>query len=267
MPISPGTHLMVTVLPGDTLYAIANRYGTNVPAITQANALYPPVTDPGLIYPGQLLLLRLPGMSQTSAVLYQVAQGDNLFRIGERFSAGADMLASLNQLQDPNLIRVGQQLFVPAFVYEVAPGDTFYGISRRFGASMSELARANRGRPGWSPDVLYPGFQLAVPYPSSTNIAVFEPMPGATIASGQQLSGVARAFEANVLYQLRDASGRSVIPERFVTAAEGAPAFGRFNAELRFAQTPAARTGTLLVYTRSARDGSIQDMVEVPVRF
>ena len=267
MSISPGTHVVYTVIPGDTLYKIANQFGTSVPSLTQANAIYPPITDPGLIYPGQKLLVRVPGMSQQSAVLYQVASGDTLYRIAQDYSVGVDMLAALNRMEQPNILRVAQLIYIPAFVYDVEPGDSLYRISRRFGVSMSELARANRNRPGLSPDVIYPGYSLVIPFPSSTNIVVLQPMPGMKIAPGQTLSGFARAFEANVLYQIVDASGAIVSRERAVTAAEGAPAFGRFDAALQFDRTPAVQGGALLVYTRSAKDGSIQDLVEVSVSF
>lgn len=49
MPISPGTHLLYTVHQGDTLSSIANQLGTNVQALIQSNALYPPVADPNRI--------------------------------------------------------------------------------------------------------------------------------------------------------------------------------------------------------------------------
>lgn len=43
-----------TVAAGDTLSAIASRYGTSVAAITAAN---PQITNPNLIFPGQVLVL------------------------------------------------------------------------------------------------------------------------------------------------------------------------------------------------------------------
>src|SRR5690606_31499083 len=167
-----------------------------------------------------------------------------------------DLLAAVNQMQHPEILRVAQLIYIPAFVYEVEQGDTLYNISRRYGVTMNEIIRANQGRIGMSPDLIYPGFRIAIPLPSSTNIAVFQPLPGTVIAAGSELSGVARAFEANVLYQIKDAEERTVTSEKFFTASAGGPAFGTFNVALAFDQPPATETGTLLVYTRSARDGS-----------
>lgn len=267
MPISPGTHLLYTVCPGDTLYSIANQLGTNVQSLIQINTLYLPVAEPAQIFPGQVLLVRLPGMAEQSSVLYQVQSGDTLYRIAERFSVSVDMLAGLNQLQQPDILRVSQLLSVASFVYEVEQGDTLFQISRRFGTTMSELIRANQRRPGLSPDVIYPGLRLVVPLPSSTNIVVFQPLPGTKIAPGQRLTGWARAFEATINYQICNAMGRIITQERAVTASQGAPAFGLFDAQLQFDQTPTTQSGILMVYTRSARDGSIQDLVEVSVTF
>ncbi|TLS50682.1 LysM peptidoglycan-binding domain-containing protein [Paenibacillus antri] len=267
MPISPGTHVLYTVRAGDTLYSIANGFGTNVPSLIQINSWYPPVIEPDRLYPGQALLVRLPGMSEQSAVQYQAIEGDTLFRIAERFGVGVEMLAALNGLERPDILRVAQLIYIPAFVYEVEAGDTLYGIARRFGRSLNELIRANRNRPGFSPDVLFPGFRFVVPLPASTNIAVFQPLPGGRVAPGERLTGVARAFEAGALYRIVDAAGGVVAQERALTASEGAPAFGRFDAAIAFDRRPSTSAGTLLVYTRSANDGSVQDLVEVPIAF
>lgn len=267
MPIAPGTHVVYTVRPGDTLYAIANQFGAALPDLVQANALYPPITEPDLIYPGQKLIVRVPGMSRQSAVLHQATEGDTMYGLAERYSTGLDLLVALNRMQQPDILRVAQLVYISAFVYEVEQGDSLFRIAQRFGIPMSELARANGNRPGFSPDVLYPGFRLVVPLPSSTNIVVFTPLPGSRIASGARLMGAARAFEATVLYRICDASGRTVTRERVFTTSAGAPEFGEFNLPLELEMAPATSTGTLLVYTRSARDGSIQDLVAVNVAF
>ncbi len=41
-----------TVVPGDTLFSIAQRFGTTVPALLQLN---PQITNPSLIFPGQII--------------------------------------------------------------------------------------------------------------------------------------------------------------------------------------------------------------------
>lgn len=267
MPVSAGTHVLYTVRPGDTLASIADAFGTNVGDLVKSNSMYSPITDADLIYPGWVLLVRLPGMSRQSAVLYQVNPGDSLFRISERFGVGIDMLAALNGIQQPNQLRVAQLLYMAGFVYEVEPGDTLYRIARRFGVNLGELFRWNESRPGLSPDLVYPGFKLALPLPASTNIVVTDPLPGTRIAHGQRLAGAARAFEAAILYQIVDGAGRVVARERPAMTSAGAPAFGQFELTMQLDRPPAVSEGVIMVYTRSAKDGSVQDMVEVPVTF
>ncbi|MBM7578066.1 LysM peptidoglycan-binding domain-containing protein [Jeotgalibacillus terrae] len=265
MPIVNGMHYVYTVQPGDTLYSIALRLGSSVADIESANALYPPFTDPGLIFPGQLLIVTTPGTTQTNHI---VAPGDNLYRLAQRYSTTVDLLFGINsQLTDPGLIYVNQRLLVPAFVYQVEPGDTLNRIAAWFGTSLTALLQANEQRPGFSPDVIFPGYRLLIPLPSSGNIVVFSPFPGTRIRQGTILSGFARAFEGAILYKIVDAAGTTVTNESPIQASAGGPAFGSYSIPIIFNRNPSAQTGELWVYARSANDGSIVDLVKVRVLF
>ncbi len=92
-----------TVRPGDTLWAIARRYGTTVEALVQANG----IADPNLIYVGQVL--RVPA----AAVTYTVRPGDTLWAIARRYGTTVEALVQANGIADPNLIYVGQVLRIP----------------------------------------------------------------------------------------------------------------------------------------------------------
>lgn len=267
MPIVKETHVFYTIQPGDTLFAIASRFGSTVAEIQKANLLYPPIAEPNLIYPGLSVLVPLPA-ERPFRTIYITAPGDTLDRVGFRFSAHVDLLAGINrQIQDPNLILVGQPLWVPAFIYEVEAGDTLSGISTRFQIPVTAILYANEGRPGFSLDLIYAGYRLLIPLPSSRNIVVIRPLPGDIIRSGEQVEGFARVFEANVLMQLRDDNGVVVSDERSTTALEGAPAYGYFAERIPFNRAPTTRGGELWVYARSAEDGSIIDLVRVSVYF
>lgn len=254
-----------TVKKGDTLYSIARRYGSTVEAIERANHLIDPVTDPGLIFPGDVLVV--PSFSETGEVTYIVKSGDTVSGIASKYSTFSDLVSGINDLENPNLIFPDQHLRVPAFIYEIQSGDTLSAISRRFSIPLSKITKANQGRPGYQEDLIWPEFYLILPLPTSRNIVVWTPLPGTRVANGQRIEGQARAFEANLEHQLRDANGTIISNERFTTADEGAPEYGNFSSTLPFDRTPTSSTGELWAYTRSANDGSIQDLVKIKVYF
>lgn len=263
MPVSYRDSYVYTVNQGDTLYSIAQRFRSSIQEIALVNHLFPPVTDAGLIYPGNVLVM--PTTVRKGKVFYVVNPGDYLNRVAHRFHTSSDLLSGINNLVNPNVIYPLQQLRVPAFLYEIEMGDTLARISRKLGIPIVSIIKANEGRPGFQPDLIWPGFYLIMPLPTSRNIVVWSPLPGTRMAGGQRIAGQARAFEANVLHQLRDANGVVVSNERFTTADIGAPAYGNFSSVVPFDRSPTTNVGELWVYTRSAMDGSIQDLVRTNV--
>lgn len=153
---SPGG-VTYTVRPGDTLWAIARRFGTTVQALVRANH----IADPNLIYPGQVLTI--PGHDAMEAV-YTVRPGDTLWAIARRFGTTVQELAALNGIADPDLIYPGQVLRLPdsssVLVYRVVRGDTLSGIARRFGTTVQALARANHIA---NPNLIDVGQTLVIP--------------------------------------------------------------------------------------------------------
>ncbi|QGS69934.1 hypothetical protein CV093_14290 [Oceanobacillus sp. 143] len=67
----------------------------------------------------------------------------------------------------------------------------------------------------------WPEFHLILPLPTSLNIVVWSPLPRTRVVNNQRIEDQARAFEANVLHQLRDANGIIVSGERATKAVEG----------------------------------------------
>ncbi len=93
-----------TVRPGNTLYAIAQFFGTTVNEIANANALVYPYN----IYPGQELILPIENI--TSPQYYVVRPGDSLWSIANRYGLNIQTLMMLNNLENPNVIYPGQIL-------------------------------------------------------------------------------------------------------------------------------------------------------------
>lgn len=168
----PSTIKTYTVRPGDTLWGIAQKFGTTVAHIAEINKL----SNPNLIHPGQELLLCCPtnqeegdsSGSPTTARQYVVRSGDTLWGIAQKFGTSVNNLTQLNHLKNPNLIHPGEVLIVSAqgggagtivTYYTVRPGDTLWDIARKYRTTVAKLARDNRLR---NPNVLYPGQKLMV---------------------------------------------------------------------------------------------------------
>ncbi len=265
MPAIQTKGLIYTVKSGDTLYSIAEKFGSTIARIERANYLFPPVTERGLIFPRDVLVI--PLTTSNPIMSYIVAKGDTVTAISQKFSTYIDLLSGTNEIENPNLINTGQRLIIPAFAYKIVNGDTLHSISRRFGVSVSDIEKANADRPGFQRDVIWADYHLIIPIPTSRNILVTRPLPGAVVANNQRVAGYARVFEAVVNYQLRDSNGVIVTNERFATTSEGAPAYGSFSEGLPFDHHPTSDSGELWVYSRSPKDGSIQDLVKIKVHF
>ena len=102
-PTTPDcTRIQVTVRRGDTLSAIAARYGTTVADLVQLNN----IANPNLIYPGQVLTVRCHNQNPagTAYLDYTVRRGDTLSAIAARYGTTVRSILSLNTIANPNLI-------------------------------------------------------------------------------------------------------------------------------------------------------------------
>lgn len=104
-----------TVYWGDTLSAIALRYGSTVQAIAQANG----IVNPNLIYAGQVLWIPAgyqppapPPVAQCRAY-HTVTWGDTLYGISAWYGSNAWAIAQANHIYNLNLIYRGQTLCIP----------------------------------------------------------------------------------------------------------------------------------------------------------
>ena len=114
------------VQAGDTLYAIALRFGVTVADIAVTNNL----SNTNLIFVGQRLVIPVAGQPAEPAVVtnqgesanaptatsqvYVVQAGDTLFSIATRFGSTVTDIALANSIRDANYIYVGQRLIIPA---------------------------------------------------------------------------------------------------------------------------------------------------------
>lgn len=175
----PHTHI---VSAGETLFAIANRYGVDATEIIAANNI---ANQDGLQI-GQSLIIpgyvappepeSVPGQAGPATtggfqVVHIVQPGEGLYAIANLYGVSATDIAAANNIQNFELLRVGQRLFVPGVSLDVAPslnqrvhivqaGEGLLQIAVNYGVSAESISRANNLADS---DLIYPGQQLLIP--------------------------------------------------------------------------------------------------------
>ena len=94
-------------------------------------------------------------------------------------------------------------------------------------------------------------------------VLVETPVPFQTVASPLVVTGLSNTFEATVNYTVTGPTG-AVLAEGFTTATAGSGTWGtfRFTATLK---ATSAGAGQLSAYQVSPKDGSRQDVYDVPI--
>ncbi|WP_447913071.1 LysM peptidoglycan-binding domain-containing protein [Microbacterium phyllosphaerae] len=118
------------VAAGDTVFGIAQRYGTSVDAVLAANGL----TRASVIYPGQQLALSgtstpapvtvapaAPAPVATGGQTHAVVAGDTLFGIAQRYGTSVAQLYAMNGLSSGSIIYPGQSIVVAGAAAVTAP--------------------------------------------------------------------------------------------------------------------------------------------------
>ncbi|HJU51762.1 MAG TPA: LysM peptidoglycan-binding domain-containing M23 family metallopeptidase [Acidimicrobiia bacterium] len=188
---------------GDTLGDIARAHGVSVEEIADANG----IANPDLIRVGQVLVI--PGtQGGGGSALHVVAPGDTLAGIAARFGTTIGELVETNQLADPDLLRIGQELAVPtsgateaapapasAQSHTVVAGETLAGIASRYGIALEALAAANGIT---DPSLIYVGTTLRLAGPVAPEVAVTPASTVHVVSAGESLNSVAARYGTSV---------------------------------------------------------------------
>lgn len=214
------------VQPGDTVFAIANRFGLRTSDVLSWNGL----TPRSVIYPGQSIRLA-PGAAapaataQTTATTHVVVPGDTVFAIARKYGTSVDAVLGANGLSRQSVIYPGQTLVVSASAspappavaasptatsapaaksHVVSAGDTLFAIAATYATSVSSLYALN----GLGPDsIIYPGQRLTVSAPATT------------ASSSAQRSAALDAEQAGNAALIIDIGRRLGVPDRGIAIA------------------------------------------------
>jgi len=204
------TFLRYKVRRGDTLGRIASRHKVPVATISKLNH----VRDARKLRVGQRLLIPVRAEAMPSRKMtHNVARGETLSSISERYGTSVASLKKLNKLTGDKL-RVGQKLAVVTkgkskvtatrsskpvaegvstsrsksrpTSYTVQAGDSLSRIASRFGMSLTEVQKLNNlGRSG----TIYPGDKLVLRRVTDPpDVQVY------TVRSGDTVSGIASRY-------------------------------------------------------------------------
>ncbi len=193
-------YTLYTVKNGDSLYKIANQFGTTVGELIRINNLGTTVLSIGQ-------QLRIPNSQQTG-IQYTVQKGDSLWKIANQYGVSVDDIIEINNLSGTTL-SIGQQLIIPTKnqikppnnpieppvdeenttqLYVVKSGDSLYSIARAFGTTVAELREINN----LTTDTLQIGQLLRIPGNSSNTETIYY------VKSGDSLWKIANQFGTTV---------------------------------------------------------------------
>ncbi|MBC6912371.1 LysM peptidoglycan-binding domain-containing protein [Lactobacillus reuteri] len=175
-----------TVKSGDTLSGIAGKFNTTYTQLAQLNH----ISNPNVIHVGQVLTLHQTTAQNTTNHqesqqnkqvttsangTYTVKSGDTLSQIAARFNTTTSALASINHISNPNLIEVGQQLWINNSAsaqkttsrhsntnngnYVVQSGDSLSKIAAYHGLNWRSIAAKNNIQ---SPYTIFVGQHLSL---------------------------------------------------------------------------------------------------------
>jgi len=203
----------VSVQPGDTLWDLAQRHGTTVEELMQANDL----TSADLL-PGDLL--KLPGSDDVATnaasldtpATWTVAPGDSLYEIAITTSLTVEELMLWNGLQG-TMIHPGDELRLTApsqanvvraseawLEVTIQPGDSLWRIGRAYDVTPAAIAAAS----GIDVNaVLQPGDRLTIPGVYASNAQASGDVggytaPTITVDPGDTLWEIARRYDTTV---------------------------------------------------------------------
>lgn len=215
-----------TVQEGDTLTSIAQKYDTTVHEITVTNS----IVNPNLIYVGEVLKI-YPGnrsiikRKKVFTTTYIVQSGDTLTLIAIKFDTTVQAIAELNDLQNPNLIYVGEILKIPTNsrgnlsapssrhyikTYIVQSGDTLTSIAKKFNTTVDKIALLNNIT---NPNLIYPGQILKIETSINSSIRGYNFNTMYTVQKGDTLLGISRKLDVDYkeLIQKNDITNPNLI--------------------------------------------------------
>ena len=150
--------ILYKIKKGDTLSEIAKRHNTTVSHLAQINN----ISNPNLIYAGEIITISCNHKETVeNTITYTVKRGDTLSEIAMRFNTTVDNLVKINNIQNPNLIYVGEIIKIKdqQTTYKIQKGDTLSEIAAKFQTTVAKLVKLNDIQ---NPNLIYAGETIKI---------------------------------------------------------------------------------------------------------
>ena len=149
---------------GDSLWALASKYDTEVKIIKQINYL-----NDDILGIGSTLLIPLSKTKTNNFIPYEmhiVSEGDTLWDLARKYNLEVSDLAMMNSINENSFLQLGQQLTIGnknihrnieskkrTILYSIKQGDNLYKISELFDVTIKSIKEINN----FEDDALMPG--------------------------------------------------------------------------------------------------------------
>ena len=140
--------------------------------------------------------------------MYIVKRGDTLSAIAQKYNTTVNEIVALNNIQNSNLIFVGQKLIINTInkeytntmgkkiIYRIQRGDTLSRIAKRYGTTVSNLVNLNNIQ---NPNLIFAGTNIIVNVENSIqNLNNYKVNFRYRVKWGDTLSGIAKRYGTTV---------------------------------------------------------------------
>ncbi len=150
IPTKPILTSTYTVVSGDTIWKIAQRFETTIHEIVQLNHLD---LNKSLIVGQVLQVPTTDEQIEREQLTHVVQSGETLWKISQMYKITVDALLSANNLSALDYLRIGQKLTIPSEhqkeeaqqnSYIVKLGDTLWKIALAHGVTVNQLLSTNK---------------------------------------------------------------------------------------------------------------------------
>ena len=218
------------VIKGDTLWSISKQYNISLELILAFNN----IKNKDSLSIGQIVKIPQDNLSAADYALHIVKKGETLWTIARQYNLTMDSILTTNNITNPELIYIGQQIKIPSYknvtatpeknvtnklvingnnsnnninppknaepiIYTVKAGDNLWNISRRYGVSVEAIISVNNLK---EKDLLSLGQKLEIPAIgggiSKSNQKQEPTIVTYTVVKGDTLWSISRRYDVNM---------------------------------------------------------------------